>query len=95
MTDIFIISLNIIKALVNAMQMISVEEWSVVIARVAVSNSREKERGCLARGRGNPPGYAPMHSRSRLLVLRSSEPGFVYRKLAEIPHATIGGEQND
>ena len=71
MTDIFIISLNIIKALVNAMQMISVEEWSVVIARVAVSNSREKERGCLARGRGNPPGYAPMHSRSRLLVLRS------------------------
>ena len=59
----FIISLNIIKALVNAMQMISMEEWSVVVARVAVSNSREKERGCLARGMGNPPGYAPMHSR--------------------------------
>jgi len=62
------------------------EEWSVVVARGAVSNSREKERGW---------GYAPMHSRSGLLVLRSSEPGFVYRKLAEIPHATIGGEQND
>jgi len=57
--------------------MISMEEWSVVVAREAVSNSREKEKGCLARGMGNPPGYAPMHSRSRLLVLRSSEPGFV------------------
>ena len=77
------------------MQMILMEEWSVVVARVAVSNSREKERGCLARGMGNPPGYAPMHSRSGPLVLRGSEPGFVYRKLAEIPHATIGGEQND
>jgi len=53
------------------------EEWSVVVAREAVSNSREKERDCLARGRGNPPGYAPMHSRSELFVLRSSEPGFV------------------
>jgi len=68
----------------NAMQMILMEEWSVVVARVAVSNSREKERGCLARGKGNPPGYAPMSSRGGLLVLRSSEPGFVYRKLSEI-----------
>ena len=51
----------LIKALVNSMQMISMEKWSVVVARVAVSNSREKERGCLARGRGNPLSYAPMH----------------------------------
>jgi len=87
--------MSIIKALVNAIQMISMEEGSVVVAREAVSNSREKKRDCLARGMGNPPGYAPMHSRSGLLVLRSSGPGFVYRKLAEIPHATIGGEQND
>jgi len=55
----------------NAMQMISMEEWSVVVVRETVSNSREKERDCLARGMGNPPGYAPMHSRSGLLVLRS------------------------
>ena len=51
----------------NAMQIISMEEWSVVVARETVSNSREKERDCLARGMGNLPGYAPMHSRSRLL----------------------------
>ena len=42
------------------MQMILMEEWSVVVARVAVSNSQEKERDCLARGMGNPPGYAPI-----------------------------------
>jgi len=66
------------------------EEWSVVVARVAVSNSWEKERGCLAGGMGNPLGYVPMHSRSGALVRRSSEPGFVYRKLAEIPHTALG-----
>ena len=71
------------------MQMISMEEWSVVVARVAVSNSLEKERDCLARGMGNPPGYAPMHSRSGLLVLMGSEPGFVYHKLAKILHTTL------
>jgi len=66
------------------------EEWSVVVAREAVSNSREKEKGCLARGMGDLPGYAPMHSRSGLLVRSISERGFVYRKLAEIPHAALG-----